>query len=162
MYSAKQLSSAEVSFQGNIRQENVLWGTAHRASVLGVLFIVELFEYLPGHGEYYKLLGDRMVLFPSLLLKCFPWLVKRKTNTGESGPGKTPCLNTFHAVQKAEKYYDWWKVVSWILIMNDFHLAVFVLSLQKKVKSLILPHNPSFETSGGWIGQFTERQFIAS
>ena len=70
------MSSAKVHFPRDIRWEYVLRGTVHRAGVLGVMSVEELSEYLPGHGEYYKLLADRMLLFSPLLLKCFPWLVK--------------------------------------------------------------------------------------
>ena len=49
------------------------------------------------------------------------------------------------------------ELISWILIMNDLHLPVSVLALQKKAKSLILPHNPDFEASRGWIRRFRER-----
>ena len=48
------------------------------------------------------------------------------------------------------------ELISWILIMNDLHLPVSVLALQKKAKSLILPHNPDFEASRGWIRRFRE------
>lgn len=48
-------------------------------------------------------------------------------------------------------------LLSWILIINDLHLPVSVLALQKKSKSRILLHNPSFETSKGCIHQFKER-----
>ena len=41
--------------------------------------------------------------------------------------------------------------------MNDFHLPVSILALQKKTKSIILPHNPCFEASRGWVRQFKER-----
>ena len=41
--------------------------------------------------------------------------------------------------------------------MNDLHLPVSILALQKKAKSLIFPHNPSFEASRGWFRQFKER-----
>ena len=49
------------------------------------------------------------------------------------------------------------ELLSWILIMNDLHLPVSVLALQKKAELLILPHNPSFEASKGWIHQLRER-----
>ena len=48
-------------------------------------------------------------------------------------------------------------LLGWILIINDLLLPVSVLALQKKSKSIILPHNPSFETSKGCIHQFKER-----
>ena len=51
--------------------------------------------------------------------------------------------------------------LSWILVMNDIHLTVSSLALQKKAKSLILPHNPSFEASKDWIRQFKERQDLS-
>ena len=49
------------------------------------------------------------------------------------------------------------ELLSWLLIMNDLHLPVSILALQKKAKSLILAHNPSFEASRGWVRQFKER-----
>ena len=52
-------------------------------------------------------------------------------------------------------------VRSWLLIMNDLHLPVSILALQKKAKSLILPHNPCFEASRGWVRQFKERHNLA-
>ena len=45
------------------------------------------------------------------------------------------------------------ELLSWIPIMNDFHLPVSVLALQNKAKSLILPHKPSPGASRGWICQ---------
>ena len=45
--------------------------------------------------------------------------------------------------------------------MNDLHLPVSILALQKKAKSLILPQNPCFEASRGWIRQFKERHNLA-
>ena len=45
--------------------------------------------------------------------------------------------------------------------MNDLNLPVSILALQKKAKSLILPHNSSFEASKGWIRQFKERQDLS-
>ena len=53
------------------------------------------------------------------------------------------------------------ELLSWLLIMNDLHLPVSILALQKKAKSLILPHNPCFEASRGWICQFKERNNLA-
>ena len=49
------------------------------------------------------------------------------------------------------------ELLSWLLIMNDLHLPVSILALQKNAKSLILPHNPCFEASRGWVRQFKER-----
>ena len=49
------------------------------------------------------------------------------------------------------------KLLSWLLIMNDLHLPVSILALQKKAKSLILAPNPCFEASRGWVRQFKER-----
>ena len=46
------------------------------------------------------------------------------------------------------------ELLSWNLIMNDFHLPESVVTLQRNTRSLILPRNPSFETSKGWICQF--------
>ena len=46
------------------------------------------------------------------------------------------------------------ELLSWLLIMNDLHLPVSILALQKKAKSLILPHNPCFEANRGWVHQF--------
>ena len=53
------------------------------------------------------------------------------------------------------------ELLSWLLIMNDLHLPVSILVLQKKAKSLILPHNPYFEASSGWVRQFRERHNLA-
>ena len=53
------------------------------------------------------------------------------------------------------------ELLSWLLIMNDLHLPVSILALQKKAKSLILPQNPCFEASRGWIRQFKERHNLA-
>ena len=53
------------------------------------------------------------------------------------------------------------ELLSWLLIMNDLHLPVSILALQKKAKSLILPHNPCFEASRGRVRQFKERHNIA-
>ena len=53
------------------------------------------------------------------------------------------------------------ELLSWLLIMNDLHLPVSILALQKKAKSLILPHNPFFEASRGWVHQFKERHNLA-
>ena len=53
------------------------------------------------------------------------------------------------------------ELLSWLLIMNDLHLPVFILALQKKAKSLILPHNLCFEASRGWVHQFKERHNLA-
>ena len=49
------------------------------------------------------------------------------------------------------------ELLSSLLIMKDLHLPVSILELQKKEKSLILPHNLCFEASGGWFCQFKER-----
>ena len=46
------------------------------------------------------------------------------------------------------------ELLSSLLIMNDLHLPVSMLALQKKAKSLILPHNPCFEANRGWVHQF--------
>ena len=46
------------------------------------------------------------------------------------------------------------ELLSWNLIMNDFHLPESVVTLQRNTRSLILPRNPSFETSKSWIFQF--------
>ena len=48
------------------------------------------------------------------------------------------------------------ELLSWILIVNDVHLPVSALTLQKNVKSLILSHNSSIEPSEGWISHFKE------
>ena len=53
------------------------------------------------------------------------------------------------------------ELLSWLLIMNDLHLPVSILALQKKAKSLILPQNPCFEASRGWIRQFKKRHNLA-
>ena len=53
------------------------------------------------------------------------------------------------------------ELLSWLLIMNDLHLPVSILALQKKAKSLILPHNHCFEASRGWVCQFKERHNLA-
>ena len=53
------------------------------------------------------------------------------------------------------------ELLSWLLIMNDLHLPVSILALQKKAKSLILPHNPCFEASRGWVRQFKKRHNLA-
>ena len=53
------------------------------------------------------------------------------------------------------------ELLSWLLIMNDLHLPVSILVLQKNAKSLILLHNPFFEASRGWIRQFKERHNLA-
>ena len=53
------------------------------------------------------------------------------------------------------------ELLSWLLIMNDLHLPVSILALQKKAKSLILPHNPCFEASRGCVRHFRERNNIA-
>ena len=53
------------------------------------------------------------------------------------------------------------ELLSWLLIMNDLHLPVSILALQKNAKSLILLHNPFFEASRGWIRQFKERHNLA-
>ena len=45
--------------------------------------------------------------------------------------------------------------------MNDLHLPVSILALQKKAKSLKLPHNPCFAASRGWVRQFKERHSLA-
>ena len=45
--------------------------------------------------------------------------------------------------------------------MNDFHLPVSILALQKKTKSIMLPHNPCFEASRGCVRQFMERHNLA-
>ena len=50
------------------------------------------------------------------------------------------------------------ELLSWLLIMNDLHLPVSILALQKKAKSLILPHNPCFEAR---VRQFKERHNLA-
>ena len=53
------------------------------------------------------------------------------------------------------------ELLSWLLIMNYLHLPVSILALQKKAKSLILPHNLSFEASRAWVRQFKERNNLA-
>ena len=53
------------------------------------------------------------------------------------------------------------ELLSWLLIMNDLHLPVSILALQKKAKSLILPHNPCFEASRGWVRQVKKRHKLA-
>ena len=53
------------------------------------------------------------------------------------------------------------ELLGWFLIMNDLHLPVSILALQKKAKSLMLPHNPRFEASRGWVRQFKERHNLA-
>ena len=53
------------------------------------------------------------------------------------------------------------ELLSWLLIMNDLHLPVSILTLQKKAKSLILPYNPCFEASRGWVCQFKKRHSLA-
>ena len=53
------------------------------------------------------------------------------------------------------------ELLSWLLIMNDLHLPVSILALQKKAKSLKLPHNPCFAASRGWVRQFKERHSLA-
>ena len=53
------------------------------------------------------------------------------------------------------------ELLSWLLITNDIHLPVSLLALQKKTKSLILPHNPCFENSRGWVHQLKERHNLA-
>ena len=45
--------------------------------------------------------------------------------------------------------------------MNDVYLPVFILALQKKAKSLTLPHNSCFEASRDWARQFKERHNLA-
>ena len=45
--------------------------------------------------------------------------------------------------------------------MNDRHLPVSILVLQKKAKSLILPHNPCFGAGRGWVRQFKETRNLA-
>ena len=49
------------------------------------------------------------------------------------------------------------ELVSLLLQMNDLHLPVSTLTLQKKAKYLILPHNYSSEASRGWIRHFKDR-----
>ena len=53
------------------------------------------------------------------------------------------------------------ELLSWLVIMNNFHLPVSILALQKKKKSIILPHSPCFEDSRGWVRQFKERHNLA-
>ena len=53
------------------------------------------------------------------------------------------------------------ELLSCLLIMNDLDLPVFILALQKKAKSLILPHNLCLEASRGWVRQFKERHNLA-
>ena len=53
------------------------------------------------------------------------------------------------------------ELLSWLLIMNDLHLPVSTLALQKKAKSLILPHNLCFQASRGWSRQFKEKHNLA-
>ena len=53
------------------------------------------------------------------------------------------------------------ELLSWLLIINYLNLPVSMLALQKKAKSLILPHNPCFEDSRGRVRQFKERHNIA-
>ena len=53
------------------------------------------------------------------------------------------------------------ELLSWLLIMDDLHLPVSISALQKKAKSLMLPHNPCFETSRGWVRQFKEIHNLA-
>ena len=45
--------------------------------------------------------------------------------------------------------------------MNDRHLPVSILVLQKKAKSLILPHNPCFGAGRGFVRQFKETHNLA-
>ena len=45
--------------------------------------------------------------------------------------------------------------------MNDRHLPVSILALQKKAKLLILPHNPCFGAGRGWARQFKETHNLA-
>ena len=53
------------------------------------------------------------------------------------------------------------ELLSWLLIMNDLHLPVSILALQKKSKSLILPHNLCFEAIIGWVHLFKQRHNLA-
>ena len=53
------------------------------------------------------------------------------------------------------------ELLSWLLIVNDLDLPVYILALQKETKSLILPHNPCLEASRGWVRQFKERHNLA-
>ena len=48
-------------------------------------------------------------------------------------------------------------LLSWIVTINDLHLPVSVLALQKKVKLLILSDDPSFKASKSWIRKVKER-----
>ena len=36
------------------------------------------------------------------------------------------------------------ELLNWLVIMNNLHLPVSILALQKKEKSIILPHSPCF------------------
>ena len=53
------------------------------------------------------------------------------------------------------------ELLSWLLIMNDLHLPVSILALQKKSKSLIFPHNLCFEAIIGWVHLFKQRHNLA-
>ena len=43
------------------------------------------------------------------------------------------------------------ELVAWILQLLGLHVSVSVLSLQKKAKKIIRPHNPTFSASKGWV-----------
>ena len=51
-------------------------------------------------------------------------------------------------------------LVEWILSQRQSGLAVSIQNLQDKAKVMILPHNPKFRASYGWVQTFKMRHSI--
>lgn len=45
----------------------------------------------------------------------------------------------------------------WVIQRRESHMAVTTLSIQRYAKQLILPHNPNFTASYGWVQKFMKR-----
>lgn len=52
-------------------------------------------------------------------------------------------------------------LVCWILKLRDMHFPVSVLALQEKGRSVICPHNPTFNASRGWVQKFFARHRLS-
>ena len=52
-------------------------------------------------------------------------------------------------------------ILFWLLELRDLHVPVSILTLQEKEKRVVHPHNPTFNTSRGWVGKFFARHRLS-